>query len=508
MTENDRRQEDEGVHFDLLRSFDAHWRVVVTTALIVTAVVGLVAGVYYLWWQTSVRSVAIGFRPTFIGAQDGLYPNDLPFSSTDITAAPVLGHVFETNEIQRYCRLDQFTSSFYVEQHSPQYAILDAEYQAKLSETRLTAVERGQLQDEYEKKRATLPLEYRLVFAPGQGCTSIPPVLVRKSLTDILSSWAQQSDDRRGVLNLRVQMLSPGVLDVQVPEEGARLIRADLIRTALGHLVGNVREVEQLPGAGLISVGDDDVTLFEVRTRFEGLIRSRLEPLIVLAGRGLGAESASWVDESLASAKQKSSAAEGRVQAYLQGLREYSGMPQLAAPPPDQASQGTSDVQSLMPQIDSTFIDRIVEMSEVHTRFRQDMTRKMVEASVEAIQSRASVAYYEHLAAALRRPASRSLSPQEVDDRLSEIVKDGKLLAAQFKDLYHEWSVVALRPPAGMYQVDGPIQVVVSSPFTRNSFILLVLATFFLTLVIGGLIYVARDHFQAVRLKRQEDSSR
>lgn len=505
MTENDPRH-DEGVQFDLLKTFDAHWRVVAATALAVAAVVAMLAGVYFLWWQTSVRSVAIGFRPTFAGAQDGQYPNELPFSATDVTAAPVLGAVFQSNDVRRYCGLDEFSSSFYVEQHSPQYAVLDAEYQAKLSESRLTAVERGQIQAEYETKRATLPLEFRLVFTPVNKCSEIPAVLVRKALTDILSTWAQQSDDRRGVLKLRVQILTPGALDVQAPEEDARLIRADLLRSALNHLAGNVRAVENLPGADLIRLGEGETTFFEVRTRMEGLIRSRLEPLIVLAGRGLGVESAYWVDEALASARQESSADEKRVQAYLQGLREYSGTARLREPSSGQRPEG-SDVQSLAPEIDSTFIDRIVEMSEIHTKFRQDMTRDMVKASVEAIESQENVAYYEHLSAALRRPASRSLSAQEVDARLAEIVRDGKALAEQFNDLYDEWSVVALRPPAEMYQVDGPIQVVVSSPFTRNAFLGLVAATFFVTLVIVGLFYVARDYFHEVRLRRQTISS-
>ena len=499
----DPRREPGNSHMsaDFLKLLD-RWRTIARVTLSVTAVIAVIAALYFLWWQASMRTVVLGFRPTFAGAAGGMYPNGLPFGPSDITASSVIDQVFDANNVEKHCSRDAFKAAFVVEQHSPSYQLLDAEYVARLSDTRLTAVDRERIQAEYQSRRVALPLAYQLVFAPGETCRSLPLSLATKSLYDVLAVWAAQSEERRGVLDLQVQILSPNVLDVGLRDEGARLIRADLIRTALRRLISNVRDVERRPGASLVRLGESRVTFAELRAKFEDLIQSRLEPLVVIAGRGLGAESISWVDEALASANQERVVAEGKADVYLRGLREYSGSPQAADAPPAQPQPRSSDVQSLTPQIDRTFIDRILEMSEANTAFRQELTRDMVEAGAEAVESRAKAGYYEHLADALRRPSPAGLPSAEIDTRLDAIVNDAKLLAQQFVDLYSEWSRVALRPSAGLYQLDSPVRTTVSRPFRMTGLLLTVIGAFILTLLGTVVAYLGRWHLDRLRANR------
>lgn len=496
-------KENNEDRMDILRTLDAHWRAILGMTAVVAGAVLIGGGLYYFWLQPSVRTVVLEFRPTFEGAAEGLYPNGLPFSPRDVTAPAVMDQVFGANGIEQYCARDAFKSAFFVVQQSPEYAFLDAEFEARLADTRLTAVDRDRIQAEYASRRSALPLHYTLVFAPSNECRAIPGALVVKSLSDVLGVWAEQSDARRGVLKMHVQILTPNVLNVGLRNQGAALVRADLIRTALLRLVSNVMAVEEMPGASLIRLGDEKATFAEVRGTFEDLIQSRLEPLVVLAGRGLGAESLSWVDEALAAAVQEREVAQGRADTFLNGLREYSGTPQDSAAtsaPPQQSGGG--DVQTLTPQIDRTFIDRILEMSEANTMFRQEMTREMVEAGVAAVQSRGKVRYYEHLAAALRRPQGGGFSSAEVDARLDQIVEAGKALAQQFNDLYDEWSAISLRAAAAMYQTNKPARVEISRPFTRTSFVLMVVGAFVVSLLLLVSFFLGKEQLQRIRLRR------
>jgi hypothetical protein len=239
--------------FDVLKALRDHRRVVVAVTGTVTLLVAAL-GAFYLWrWQPVRRASVLSFRPTFQGATAGTYPNGLPFASSDIAAAPILDLVFDKNTLQEYCSRDAFRGGFYVEQRSDQSAFLDAEYQARLADNRITAVERQALQAEYEAKRQALPIQYRLVFVRPRECSAIPHVVVAKALDDVLNTWAEESERKRGVLSLQVEVLTPSMLDVGQGPGMSRLLRADLTRSALLRIAANVRKVELWPVADDVS---------------------------------------------------------------------------------------------------------------------------------------------------------------------------------------------------------------------------------------------------------------
>ncbi|MDQ3068756.1 MAG: hypothetical protein M3R55_03380 [Acidobacteriota bacterium] len=494
---------DDEIRFDILKLLDDHWWSIARITLAVTALVALLAFAYLVWWQPTTRTAVLEFQPTFAGASAGRYPNGLPFGPADVTASSVLDQVFETNGIERFCSRDAFKTAFFIDQQSTAYAPLEAELQARLADARLSTVDRDRILQDYDSRRQSIPLQYRLVFAHSEECESVPRELVTKSLTEVLSVWAQQSEARRGVLKLQVQILTPNLLEVGLQDEASRLIRADLLRTGLRRLVNNVRTVEELPGASLVRLGEQNLTFAEVRSKLEDLLESRLGPLVVMAGRGVGAEASSWIDEALASATQERAAAEGKVERFVRGLREYSGRPQASEPSTPAAEPlRSTDAQTLTPQIDRSFVDRLLQMSAEDTRFRQEMTRAMVDADAEAVESRAKERYYGHLATALRRPGGGALPGDEVDKRLGEIVRDGKALAQQFSALYDEWSAVALRPAPALFRTYSSVRFLVSRPFTSRSFVLTVGIAFLATLLITAAIFFLLSQLRRSRNNR------
>lgn len=483
-TSSDER--DELSIVGLMKPLWDHRRLVVVTTVAMTAFAVLVSAVHY-WWQPVRWTVSLEFRPTFEGAQDGKYPNLLPFAPSDIADPSVLDQVFETNKIQEFCSGNDFRSSFVVERRSPELQLIDSDYQSRLGDTRLSPVDRQRLLDEYHALRATAPLQYALRFIRPAECRSLPAAVATKMLDDVLLIWATDSETKRGVLKQRVKLLSPNVLEVASVGTQSLFVRANMVWTNIARIIRNIAEVEMLPGAELVRVGERRVSLAEVRARLEDLQHAHLETLMRSVGAERDRDSVRWVEDALATTIGQQQVAQDRARSYLDALREYSGVaPQSNLPRAESRPQGAADVQSLMPQIDRTFIDRILEMSAPNTAFRQELTRAIVKASLEAVEYGSVVNHYKQLLAALRTGGSQS-SARELDTKLAEIVTEAKNLTRQFNGLYDEWSRVAFRAGPALYRIERPATVTVARSYGLRSYASGILLVLLITLTIAAL---------------------
>ncbi len=476
----------------LLRPLWGHRRFLVVTTLAMTALAILLSGILYFWlparWTASLE-----FRPTFEGAAVGKYPNALPFAPSDVVDPSVLDQAFDGNKIQDFCARNDFRSAFFVEQGSAELQLIDLDYQSRLADTKLTTVDRQRILDEYLARRASAPVQYALTFIRPTACRTLPAAVALKMLDDVLLTWANDAESKRGVLKQRVRVLTPNVLDVAAVGKQSLFVRANLVWTNIDRVIRNIAEVEALPGAELIRFGEQRVSLAEVKARMEDLEHAHLESLMTSVGADRDRDSVRWVEDTLATATSQQQVAQNRARANLDALREYSG----AVPQPNpargesQRPQGAADVQSLTPQIDRTFIDRILEMAGPNTTFRQELTRAMVKASLDAVEYESVVNHYKQLLATLKSGGSGS-SAAELGSRLNEIVTEGKDLTRQFNGLYEEWSRTAFRAGPALYRTEKPGAVEVVRSFTLATYATTIALVFFVSLtlaVLGALVH-------------------
>ncbi len=137
---DDFRLDDSSAGIDVKKLVRDHGRQATVVAACEALLVGAVVAACFLWGQPVRRMSVLEFRPTFTGAAEGAYPNDLPFSSTDVVSALLLDLVYDKNRIADYCSREAFRSGFFIEQRSDASAFLDAEYQARLSDAGITPV--------------------------------------------------------------------------------------------------------------------------------------------------------------------------------------------------------------------------------------------------------------------------------------------------------------------------------------------------------------------------------
>lgn len=492
-TSSEEEERNEASIAGLLTPLWGHRRLLVVTTLATTVLATLLSAVHFFWWQPVRWTASLEFRPTFEGAEGGRYPNGLPFAPSDITDPSVLDQVFDTNHIQDFCQRNEFRLAFFIERQSSELQLIDSDYQSQLADTTLTTVDRQRVMDEYRARRSSAPSQYRVTFMRSAACRTLPTAVAVKMLDDALSTWANDSESKRGVLNRRVKVLTPNIFDLAAGGKRSGFVQANLVWANLDRVIRNIAQVETLTGSELVRVGERQISFAEVRAKMEDLQHSHLDVLLATAGAGRSPESLSWVEATLATATSEQAVAQDRARANLDALREYSGVMTQPGPPRGESQRppGAADVQGLMPQIDATFIDRLMEMSAPNTTFRQDLTRSMVKATLEAVEYQSIVNHYRQLLAALRRGSS-STPVAEFDARLSEIVSECKDLTRQFNDLYDELSRIGLRTGPSMFRTERPAAVEIARPFLLQAYVTTIGLVFFITLtvaVLGALVH-------------------
>ncbi len=461
----------------------------------ITLVVALGAGAYFLFLQPTRWVSTLSFRLTFDDAAQGRYPNALPFAPSDILSTSTIEQVVAAQAVGDYCTFAQFRQGLVVERGGTARRLLDAQYEVLLAASRqVSPVERQQLEEEYQTRLAALPLDYRLVFVRPSACGSIPSDVIAAALNGILEAWAQESELKRGVLRYQVAIVGPSIFDQPGPGPSI-MLQLDLARTASRRAIEAVELVSQLPGAAsLRSPTDGGMSLTEIRNRLIDLQERVIQPLFIAAARnGLDGASRAWVEEARQNAELQQMAALDHANTFRDALREFSG----SQPPPNPMTSGnkatplsgTGEAQTVIPQLDDSFIERIVQLSTQASIFRQKLTRSMVKAGEAAAEAGVEVAYYAMVLEASR--TGRTVQRAEmVQQQLDGVIQEGKRLVGELNAAYEELGRVGLRPGAALYVPTDGTQHLKTRPFSSRDLLVILATTFVASLFLftGGIL--------------------
>lgn len=383
------------------------------------------------------------FRLDFEGADEGRYPNGTRFSSAEVVSTPVLLEVYRANELSRFTSFKAFTESVFVLESNAAFETLAAAYQARLADPKLTPVDRERIQREFEDKRASLAKnEYTLHLMRNEGTARIPDVVARKSLSDILTTWARKSVNEQHVL-ARVAVLTPKIIDETPVERTDLLVAIHVLRSKIERVRENIVSIASLPSAQLVRTSEPDgYSLGEIAMRLEDLVRFRLEPLMneaagalqnpAAATRFLEAQLA-YDKRALAAQQERAAAARDALQVYLAGdTPAFDAPPSANATAPRESSSG-----ALAPQLDASFLDRLVALaSDSRDReYRQSLVNAYREATLQTIPLEQSVAADEASLAVLRTGA-RSADPAGVRQQINGIRAEVRQLVADTNKIH------------------------------------------------------------------------
>lgn len=484
------------------------YRRVVAAAVVGVGVLFVVSVLGVFLYSPVERVGSVQFRLLFAGAEKNEYPNGTLFSASEIVSGPVLAEVFKANDLQRFGNYEGFKDSAFVLQSNPEIEMLAYEYRARLSDTKLSAVDRAKIEEEFKRKRDDLidPI-YAISMRRHERLTILPRDLMNKVLLDILSTWAKQTEERKGATNYNVDVLSPGILQREMLNREDYLVSIDILRAKTSRVLATLEEIAKLPGARTIRVGEQRKTLAEVRASLEDVVRFKLEPLLgLIRSEGVTRNSRAlslYASNQMFQLRQEYQESASRVQAMQASVREFSSQ-RRSLPAENKAgstsSAGDVGTAALSPQVDQSFLDRIMALSTAREEFeyRRELTDRILDESDKMAARSREAAYYEDLVKELQSSSARAVGSPEVialiksrsAEAFDEIAKGIEDTAA----IYREISILNLNPSTSLFTVTAPFTQQTQRSLTARTAALYFLLIMMLTVIVvplGCLIHHA-----------------
>lgn len=477
-SEPERYEEDDSISLAPIIQTLKEYGTVIKISLVAIVVVLLIVGLAAYLMTPTQRAATLRFRLDFEGVDKGEYPNGTKFSSAEIVSTPVLSQVFEANDLKRYSSFDRFKNSVFVLESNRDLELLEKEYQSRLSDTKLSPVDRERVEKEFQQKRESLSIgEYALNLVREEHAVSMPSSLINKVLNDILGAWAQNADERKGALKYRVPVYSRNIIQKQFIEAEDHIVTVDILRSKINRIVDNIESLSELPGATVIRTGKQRISLAEVRANLEDVRRFGLEPLIghILAS-GLSKDPRAvtlYLESRLGQTQLDQQEAQGKVktlQAALQQYMQERGALTTSESRPGGALGsplgGSGGVTAMIPQFGESFLDRLLEMSNRNNdiQFRQNITERIIKDGLTTVTLDKEVTYYKDLLTDFKGFSGRDPAQSAAATQAAATIKANSEKALnsilesldQVNAIYQEISAQNLNPRTTLYTITGP----------------------------------------------------
>lgn len=429
-------------------------------AAVGTIVVVFVLAALHTYVTRTVQRASVEFRVPFEGTGRGEYPNGLPFAATDIVSDPVVSQVFSDNALEEYFPFEDFRSAVFVAQ-VPTIGVqtLSAEYEARIG-TQTTPAARASLDEQFRERRRLLQEpRYTLNFVQPPRGAEVPDVLLEKVLNDILADWARYAVDRKHVLEYEVDVPNVNVLRTDLVPGDNSFVALDVLRGRINRIAGSVDELARLPGADMVRVGEQNVSLLDVRVQLEDLLESDLRPLLVQMLSGAGSAErqaiASYLEGRLLQARVDEKEAAERASVVERTLKGNTAFNHTFSVPSqadaDEFLQRIITIASSLESIDRPYqqaaMDRIIAAGEAHAKAQKE------------------VADYEEMAGWLTGRNSNALlsrtdpRPAAVESRVAAIRTALTRLLNQIGEIHTEISARNLNGGTSLFSVTTPFSV-------------------------------------------------
>jgi hypothetical protein len=420
---------------------------------IATVMVGyLIVAIAIYVMSPSQAVTSLRFRIDFKGADAGQYPNGTKFSSAEIIITPVLLKAYEANGLGRFTTFADFTKAIFVLESNTAHDTLSLEYQTRMSDPKLMPVDRERLQREYESKLASLSKDqYSINYLRPSGIRSVPESLARKVLYDILREWAAFVTKEQHVLEYRVALLSPTAVGTQLDAGYDPIVATQMLRGHVMRVTINISSLRMIPAAELVRTKKEGLSLVDLGTRLEDILRYQLDPLVqTIAGSNLLTDRAATIhfmeaqlaydERQLAGGQEVVDAARQALSLYMSGRGMGSlGEPRTAEVRPDSSPSG-APTETLMPQLSESFLERVIQMTTntADVAYRKTLTEIFRRAAVEVIPVQAAVAYDRAALEIMRSTGSgtSSITREAVNQQLMATREEVRRIVLQVHEIH------------------------------------------------------------------------
>lgn len=460
---------------DLLNIFWSYRAVMLVASVFACTV--LLGGLLFVYMATpNQQSASLPYRVLFEGADKGEYPNGLNYSPADVISTTILESVYERNQLEGYLTFDEFKGAIFVYEGNAALTLLDKQYQQKLSNTKLSAVDRQIIELEYHEKRQSLRNgSYEIHFLHSGGLFELPETLIDKVLKDILSTWATVADEQKGVFKYRIPLYTRNILPPDLLETQDYIVSIDIFNNKIDKIFENIELLEKLPGAQVTRVTAGQIGLAEISSNLLDTRQFKLEPLVGLvrsAGLSKNPALASlYLENQMFQLKLDQQESQEKIKVLESSLNFYLEKNQRPTTPSGEGTSQSADIgngqlaTTYIPQFGDSFLDRVVEMSTQgnDAEFRQEIAGRIVEQGLKVAAIEKKVQYYKSLIEAMNKAVSGNAEFEEIilliKTRFAEIEGDIVTALDNMNAIYQLISKNNLRPETELYSITDPLSV-------------------------------------------------
>jgi hypothetical protein len=443
---------------------------IVLTCLVAAAM--FAAAVGWLWSIQPTNEVASqSLRFTFDGAQRGEYANGVPFSPKDLTAMPVLQEVFTAHELDRYLKPEEFASAVTIYDGGRGANLLQMEFQAKLSNSRLTQADRDKLEREYKTRLDGMMGRQYMLAADFTG-SGVPRDLQARVVAAIPEVWARQSQQTKGVGTYTFAVPTGAALNID--ESADYLVQAELLRATSQRLLATARKMAALPGAAM-QRDPSGATIDDIIDEISSNYRVRVLPNYINFLRLAYASDAINVNEIFENRievqERALKLAESKAKAISEAFTNYmqlnAGMSPMGAGTDAQGGAPvTLGAGGQMPAImnfGEGFFDRVIAqgIQSRDVEYRQQLNERQITAATAVLDEQDQLDFDKWT---MERIKSAS-GDKPVD--IKRVQADAKVTSEKLKQfserlqpIYAKLSEINLNAPSQLYQADGAVSLV------------------------------------------------
>ncbi|MFZ4465588.1 MAG: hypothetical protein ACOYO7_00850, partial [Phycisphaerales bacterium] len=453
--------DESGGSIDVLGFVQRHQRGFVS----VTVAVGLLAAGAFLAGRAlpPVDVVTtMDLTPTFPGAREGRYPNKAPYSPQDIVANAVVEPIWRSQGLEDSVPLAQVCRNLQVVSGGREVDQVRTEYVQKLSNSKLTAAERGALEAEFAAKMKAMNSASLTISLSGLDGMLSPDQMTRL-LAAIPVEWARATDAMGGnaydyPIPLGSELRASGKSLAAGGAASVAVVHAERLKEFTDALQKSIDALALLPGSAGVkdATGASVVDLSQELTsaRRNLVIPAYLDTLAQARKNDPSGYTAirstrqKLLESELESAKERARVLREAFTAYADETRMTRRTIDARADDPSRAG--------VLANVDGTFIDRVIEQA-VKSRdveYRRELTDRSVQAELDVVNKSAESQFEAWLEETVQARTLDASTAAQTSERLQTLTDQLAGYSERARAIMVALAARNLNPASAMFRID------------------------------------------------------
>ena len=408
------------------------------------------------------RTAYMEITPTFPGAREGRYPNRAPFSPQDIVATSVVEPVWRAQGLEAVVSLPDLCRNLQIVRGGDELDLLRSDYQQKLSNSKLTATERGALEAEFSSKSKALSgASFEILLgAPGYSMSNGQ---MERLLGAIPVEWARASDvagarSYEYPLPLGKELRASAAQISPDSQAASSVIHAERMKSFIDALSTSIDAMSKLPGSDVVK-DSRGASIVDLGQEVASIRRNMVIPAYIDTMQeakaidpdgyaSIRSTRRKLLESELNSAKEKS-------RVLVEAFNDYADETRMVRRKTD-ANVDDPRQAGILANVDGTFIDRVIEQA-VKSRdveYRRELTDRRLQAELDVIDRTTTSEFETWLEKTVQeRPATPSAMLAS-GKRLATLTESLAALADRAHEIMMILSARNLNSTSSMYMVE------------------------------------------------------